>query len=120
MSSAMRQKRLLLAGFAVVLVAAIAATAVVVQRRRAEEAAREKAQAEQAKAAVAAGTDIVLSGMIGARDVTSIPAPIDGKVKVFHADVGDIVYEGQLLAEIENLGLAASNEHSNLEVEKAQ
>jgi HlyD family secretion protein len=115
----MRQK-LLLAG-AAVLIVAIAAAGLIVQRRQAEVAARSEAEQRKSASEAAARTaDIVLSGTIGARETTPVAAPMAGIVKAFHADVGDMVYEGQLLAEIENQGLQASHEHATLEVEKAQ
>lgn len=64
--------------------------------------------------------EMVLPGRIQARMTTSIPAPIDGIIVAFHADVGEEVHEGQLLAEIRNDGLQGAQESANTELESAQ
>lgn len=117
--SAMRHKALL-AGLVLLLIL-VAASVHFVMRRNAEEKAREQAKAEQKKTEqAAANADILLSGVIGALELINVPVPVSGVVKAFHAEVGTEVYEGQLLAEIQNAGLETAQEHAMLELEKAQ
>ncbi|MBC7927397.1 MAG: efflux RND transporter periplasmic adaptor subunit [Bryobacteraceae bacterium] len=64
--------------------------------------------------------EVGLSGMIYAREVVNVGAGVEGQVLSFHAEVGDEVYEGQLLAEISNQNLANAREESEEELTRAQ
>jgi HlyD family secretion protein len=57
-----------------------------------------------------AGSEISLGGRIQAQHVIPVPVPIQGTIDRFFAEVGEEVYEGQLLAEISNTEL--EEEHS--------
>lgn len=102
----MRGKWLLLAASAVLVAAAAGAIAVWRQDRA------EQRVAEQAKpvAPPRPTGEINLTGRIRAQHVTYVEANVSGKVQEFLADVGQEVYEGQLLARISNQGLEANRE----------
>ena len=116
--SAMRRKALL--AVAALLIIATAATAVILVRRKADEEARAQAKENTKAQQAAAAAYIVLPGVITAAEVVDVPAPMAGIVKAFHAEVGADVYEGQLLAEIQNHGIEADHAQTTQELEKAQ
>jgi len=57
--------------------------------------------------------EVSLQGVVGARNVVSLPAPIEGVLASVMVNVGDEVYEGMLLAQIDNTSL-------NLDIQLAQ
>ena len=62
--------------------------------------------AVKAPVAPAAGlAEISLAGQVQAKTVVNIPAPTEGIVERFLADVGEDVFEGELLATIKNVKL---------------
>ncbi len=67
----------------------------------------------------AANGEISVSGTISATEVTKVGVPIDGQVTAFHAEVGDEVYQGQLLAEVTNTGLGTAQQAAEAELERA-
>ena len=73
-----------------------------------------------AAAPVIVGPDVSLQGKIFARNITEVPAPVEGKVDVFHADIGQEIFEGQLLAQINNETLTAEEEHAAELAERAR
>lgn len=85
-------------------------------------AAAAKAKAAQAAAAPVQQItgEISLSGLIGAKEVVSVAAPMDGKINAFRAEVGDEVYEGQLLAEITSETLSLAQQSASEQVERTQ
>lgn len=68
---------------------------------------------EQAAKRPARATEVSLQGVIGARDVVSLPAPIEGVMAAVMVNVGDEVYQGMMLAQIDNTSL-------NLDIQLAQ
>ena len=68
----------------------------------------------------AAVAEVVLAGRIQSRASSKVPAPVDGVIRAFHAEVGAEVYEGQLLADIQNAEVEGSQELANLELERIQ
>jgi multidrug resistance efflux pump len=68
----------------------------------------------------AAPTEITLAARVRARFVVPVAAPIDGTLESLETDEGQEVYEGQLLARIQNASLAAEEEETRLEIEKLQ
>jgi len=52
--------------------------------------------------------------------VQSVPAPIEGKIESFHAEPGDEVYEGQLLAQVRSAALDTVEERAALDAESAR
>jgi multidrug resistance efflux pump len=57
--------------------------------------------------------------MVRARDVVPVPAPIEGTIESFHAEIGDEVFEGQALAFIRNTGLESAKEQAYSVLEQA-
>lgn len=70
--------------------------------------------------AVYAGPEVELTGSIRAQHVVQVPAPVEGTVGSFLANVGDEVYEGQLLAQISNTGLESELETANQDLERTK
>ncbi|MDZ4802871.1 MAG: efflux RND transporter periplasmic adaptor subunit [Bryobacteraceae bacterium] len=64
--------------------------------------------------------EISLTGTIDAREIVNVASPMEGKVIAFRAEVGDEVYEGQLLAEIGNEMLSAAQQGATELVERTQ
>jgi multidrug resistance efflux pump len=64
--------------------------------------------------------EVSLSGRIQALETVDVPAPIDGRILKFYAEVGSDVYEGQLLADIRSEGLETAQQHTAQELERAQ
>src|SRR5437762_10905136 len=90
----------------IVLLALVAVRAVMLRRASAE---RIKSAATEAPSH-APLPDINLSGKIRAQHVVGLPPPLEGTVAAFYADVGQVVFEGQLLARIANMGLEAGQQ----------
>lgn len=107
----MRHKRLL---FAALLVAA-ASAAWLWQHRRAAPAT----VARQAPPP-APGGDIVLAARLRAREVLPVPVPVQGTVERLDVDVGQEVYEGQVLGRIRNGSLLAEAENAGIELAAAK
>ncbi|MEO8028088.1 MAG: hypothetical protein ABI823_16505 [Bryobacteraceae bacterium] len=111
-----RGKWLLFAGITILI--AIAVGAVVVWRR----------EAKAVKPAVVAappppapeGNEISLTGRIRAQKVLVVGASIGGLLENFFVEVGQEVYEGQLLGRIRNGKFESDEEVANAEFEKAQ
>ncbi|MGI8741821.1 MAG: HlyD family secretion protein [Bryobacteraceae bacterium] len=64
--------------------------------------------------------EIILQGTIQARTVINIPAPMEGTLERMLVDVGDMVYEGQVLASIKNSRLDATEQSAQADAAKAQ
>jgi multidrug resistance efflux pump len=105
-------------GVAAALVAlAAGATALIRQASsRKAEAARNSAPAE---AATPAGVEVTLPAQIRAQHTIAVAAPVAGHIEEFRADVGDEVYEGQLLARISNQTVESSVENAGTALENA-
>src|SRR5689334_14235288 len=71
-------------------------------------------------AVVAAESDITLHGAVRPQHVVGVGAPISGNVDAFLAEVGEDVFQGQLLARIGSSGLDNARDAANQEVERAQ
>lgn len=63
---------------------------------------------------------MALDGPIRAINTLPVGAPIEGKVESFAVEVGDEVYEGQLIAQIKNMSLDTANEKAVLDAERLQ
>jgi HlyD family secretion protein len=68
----------------------------------------------------ASAHEVSLTGKIEAQQVVTIGANVIGAIAEFQADVGQEVYEGQLLARISNQGLETAEESANAATELAQ
>jgi multidrug resistance efflux pump len=111
----MRGKWLLIS--VAVVLAAVAAGALALWWRE-----RPRQSANPAKAApppVAVSGAVTLTGKIQAQHVTLVGTPVEGTVEEFLADVGQEVFEGQLLARITNTGLETTHEKARNEAESA-
>lgn len=64
-------------------------------------------------------TEITLQGKIQAKTVVNVGAPIEGVLERMLVDVGDSVYEGQLLASIKNLKLDSTEQAAQADAAKA-
>jgi multidrug resistance efflux pump len=64
--------------------------------------------------------EITITGRIRAQHVTGVGASIEGNLEAFLADVGDEVFEGQVLARVGSSGLETSREQASAAVEYAQ
>lgn len=70
------------------------------------------------KAPTAGGPYITLPGKIEAVDVVTVPVPVDGRIESMRADVGQQVYEGQVLAQIRSSGLEAERDSAQAELNR--
>lgn len=64
--------------------------------------------------------DVNLTGLVQAQRVVNVPAPLEGTVETFSADVGQDVFEGQLIAQVRSTKLESALEGANLELERMQ
>ena len=64
--------------------------------------------------------EITLPANLKAAAVIAVPVPIEGKIEVFQVEVGDEVYEGQLLAHIRSESLDALRERAEADYIKAE
>src|SRR5690349_4966226 len=71
-------------------------------------------------APVAGAGESSLSGLIEAQHVVLVGAQVNGMIAEFLADVGQEVYEGELLARITNQGLETARESARAAMEAAQ
>src|SRR5262245_60563106 len=111
----MRGRWFIISGAAALL--ALAGAAILVLPRI--SAKRTKPAAPVAEAPTPAG-DINLSGKIRAKYVISMSAPIEGTIGAFFVDVGQEVFEGQLLARLSNEGLEAGQQTAERDLELTQ
>jgi multidrug resistance efflux pump len=71
-------------------------------------------------AAVLNLNELTIPGAIRAQHVAGVGATIEGNIEAFLADVGDEVYEGQVLARIGSAGLETEREQAQAGVDRAQ
>jgi multidrug resistance efflux pump len=109
----MRGKWLLFAG--ITILAAVAAGALQLYR---QSARKPVATAPAAPASQVLGNELSITGTIEAQQTVDIAAPIDGVVDSFGAEIGQDVFEGQLIAHIRNTRLDAAVEGAQLEAER--
>ena len=64
--------------------------------------------------------EITLTGRVQARSVLNVRAPIEGIIERFLANVGDDVFEGEVLAHIKSAKLDANQETAQAAAERAQ
>jgi multidrug resistance efflux pump len=77
-------------------------------------------QARSSAAAVIATKEITLNGPIHPQHVANIGASVEGNIEAFLANVGDEVFEGQVLARVGSAGLETNREQAASAVEHAQ
>jgi multidrug resistance efflux pump len=67
-----------------------------------------------------APAEVTLTGRVQALSVVNVRAPVEGVIERFLAEVGDDVFEGQVLAHIKSAKLEANQETAQAEAEHAQ
>ncbi len=65
-------------------------------------------------------TEVSLLGKIQAKNVVNVSAPIDGTVDNYLVDVGEEVFEGELLAHIKNAALDSAHQSAQVDAARAQ
>lgn len=113
----MRGKWILIAGTLVFIAIAVGALSLL-RRERSPGPAPKAAVTAPPPAVISA--EVSLTGRVQARKIVNVPVPVDGIVESFLADVGQEVYEGQLLAQIVNTALDAERDAALSEVQRAQ
>jgi len=109
----MRGKWLLFAG--AVILAGAGAGALSLLRRSSPPA-----QLKAAAPAPVFGPEIGFSGKVQARNLVAVAAATEGTVEEFAAEVGQEVFEGQLLARLRNTALETAVERAQAEFDRAQ
>jgi multidrug resistance efflux pump len=109
----MRGKWLLIAG--VVLIASIGGGVLSHRLRKVPPPAPAPAEA-----AVLKTNEITIGGQIRAVHVTGVGSSIEGNIEAFVVDVGDEVFEGQVLARIGSSGLESTREQAAASADLAQ
>lgn len=105
-----------LAGVAVVVVLAAGAAGFLWYRAHFATAA----QAVGPQPVAEPPNEVVVPITVRARDVVSVPSPIEGTVETFHVEVGDQVFESQLLAHIKNTGIESGRDEASAIFETSQ
>ena len=103
---------------AVIILAAIGAGALSVLWR--EHAKPAQKAAEVVPAAPVLGSDVSLEGKIQALRVIEVPAPVEGTVDVFHVEIGQEIFEGQLLAQINSDSLTGAEQQATQLADRAR
>lgn len=70
--------------------------------------------------AVSKATEVSLPGRIEAQHTVEVAAAVEGTIARFEAEVGQEVFQGQLLAQITNGGLQTEQTNASSDVERAQ
>ena len=81
---------------------------------------RPAAPARNAAALIQTGSEITLSGKLRPQNVTTVKAEVDGDIDSFLVDVGEEVFEGQVLAHIGSSGLEGVRETATAAVTYAE
>jgi multidrug efflux pump subunit AcrA (membrane-fusion protein) len=110
----MRGKWLLFGGCLILL--AIAAGAITVWRKQQSQ----PAPAAPAPPPAVVSGDLSLSGKVEARNVVPVKSPSAGTVEEYLVNEGEEVYEGQLLARLNNPTLSSEREQAKERADKAQ
>lgn len=74
----------------------------------------------QAAALISTANEVTLTGKIQPAHITSVKCEVDGNVDAFLVDVGEDVFEGEVLARIGSAGLANARESASAGVATAQ
>jgi HlyD family secretion protein len=77
-------------------------------------------QARGTSAALITTHEITLNGAIRPQHVATVGSAVEGNIEAFLANVGDEVFEGQVLARIGSAGLESNREQAAAAVEHAQ
>jgi multidrug efflux pump subunit AcrA (membrane-fusion protein) len=66
------------------------------------------------------GAEVSFTGVIAARQVVAVPASVEGLLESVEVETGAEVFEGQLLARIQNTGLESSRDAARLEKDNVE
>jgi HlyD family secretion protein len=100
----------------ILMLAAVAVGALLFLRHtEAKNAAEAKQQASPAVV-----LEVSLPATLQAVSVVEVGVPVEGKIEALYAEVGDEVYEGQLLAQLRSQRLQTAEEAAALDLERAQ
>lgn len=110
---AMRGKWILFAGVAVFVGAGLGAWSL--WNRTRPRPAEKKAAAQE----LPAGSEIQLTGKITAPNVVYVAAPVDGILEQVAVQPGEEVFEGQILAYLQNDALLQNERESQIELDRA-
>src|SRR5258705_10940962 len=110
----MRGKWFVISASVALLALAVVATTILLR------APAKKTQAAPPTPASLATAEISLLGKIRPQVVISVTPPLEGTVGAFFVEVGQEVFEGQLLARIGNEGLETGRQAAQRELESAQ
>jgi macrolide-specific efflux system membrane fusion protein len=108
----MKGKGLLISGIAILALIAIGALSLLIPERKQPDTASAQVQPTI--------TEITAAAQLQAPTVINVPVPTTGKIEAFHAEPGEEVYEGQLLAEVRSGGIEDAQEVGTADLERAQ
>jgi HlyD family secretion protein len=114
----MRWKWLLAGGASVVVLAGAGGYLWYSKARRTPTQPTHKTQVE--RPILQGQTEVSLLGRIQAKNVVSVAAQIDGTIDSYLVDVGEEVFEGELLAHIKNAALDAAHQTAQVDAGRAQ
>lgn len=114
----MHRKWLLAGGIAVIVLAG-AGGLWYLRVHRGSEHARKHEQTQVARP-VLRETQVSLVGKIQAKNVVNVSAPIDGTIDNYLVDVGEEVFEGELLAHVKNGALDSAQQTAQIDAARAQ
>jgi multidrug resistance efflux pump len=77
-------------------------------------------QTQVGRPVLQAETEVSLVGKIQAKNVVNVSAQIDGTIDSYLVDVGEEVFEGELLAHIKNAALDAAHQAAQVDAGRAQ
>jgi len=77
-------------------------------------------ESEAAQTGTAAPEQIRLSGIVIPRNVTGVPAPVEGNLETVLVSIGEEVYEGQLLGQIRNTSFEVEMEAAREDVSESE
>jgi len=110
----MRGKWLLLSGTVILVAIALGALSLL-RRDEGKEAPPAVSKAPEFTA-----SEVSLQGTIRAQQVVPVGVPMEGTIHAFFADAGEQVYEGQLLAQIQNTSIESERDAAAAELDRAR
>jgi multidrug resistance efflux pump len=113
----MRGKWLLISGILILLAVAAGALSWLWRSRSSPAVV---APAPPPRPAVFVGSEVSLLGKIRAQHIVPVAVPVEGTIEYVSVEVGQDVYEGEVLARIRNTGLETAHQVAAAEAERAQ
>lgn len=112
-----RGKWLLISGILILLAVAAGTLSWLWRSRTSPEVV---APAAPPRRAVFMGSEVSLPGKIRAQHLVPVAVPVEGTIEFVGVDVGQDVYEGEVLARVRNTGLETAHQVAAMEAERAQ